>query len=471
MKKNLLVVAAALVGCLQLSAQSVKLNGVYQYMRNNDNNQPSEWVGSIYDENGNYTGKTLFFVPQGLYTMSWNGTTLTKPVKDPAVTKSDVINEQGQVDMDKAQWAIDFNLMAGNSGAAYVDGKVVTIMSRDYQSTEDSEIFAVRKWDAKTGEKLFDQSYPLSANLESAGMSYNPKDGQVYGLFHFTNAQLNAEVLSDPDYSPDQDDIDWDRDGLDDGWAIATINLRNMEVTQITPGLYYGNYVAFAINADGRAFAMTSGGSGGVLREDGKMIDINGNLTGATLCEFDLTTGLMKMKPVKSLVDVYDENGQPTGEKEEVTSYVSVYNGTGYASQVSRQSACFSKSNPNILYWNGYYNSGKGINDYGSWTTLSDKEWKTNGKYDTCLYAVDITTGEATRLSKIEDRYTFSALWADGDDCSDGSGYDMTDTTGIEDVSSQQPKADNACYNLAGQRVNAAVKGLYIQNGKKYIVK
>ena len=34
-----------------------------------------------------------------------------------------------------------------------------------------------------------------------------------------------------------------------------------MEVTQVTPGLYYGNYITFAINSEGRAFALTSGGS------------------------------------------------------------------------------------------------------------------------------------------------------------------------------------------------------------------
>lgn len=40
---------------------------------------------------------------------------------------------------------------------------------------------------------------------------------------------------------------------------------------------------------------------------------------------------------------------------------------------------------------------------------------------------------------------------------------------GISEVKAQ--KADNAIYNLAGQRVEKALKGLYIQNGKKYVVK
>ena len=80
------------------------------------------------------------------------------------------------------------------------------------------------------------------------------------------------------------------------------------------------------------------------------------------------------------------------------------------------------------MFWNGYFNSGKGINEWGSWSSLSDKEWRTNGKYDTSLYAVDITTGEATRLDNIDNRWIFSALWVDGDDCSDGADIDLTDT-------------------------------------------
>ncbi len=472
MRKLTVFAVTALVGCMQLSAQNIKLNGVYQYMRNDENDQPTEWVGSIYDENGNYTGKTLYFVPQGLYTMTWNGSSLTTPAKEPAVTKSAVMNAQGKIDLEKANWATNFNLMVGNSGAAYVDGKVVTVMSRDYQSTEDEELYAVRKWDAKTGELLSTDIFGVDANLESAGMSYNPKDGKVYGLFHFVNTPLNEAIVDDPDYYTDEDDHDSGREHLDDGWAIGTIDLATMAVTQITPGLYYGNYVAFAINSEGRAFALTSGGASGYIDDNGKIRDLNGNLSGATLCEFNLATGLMMTVPVVSMENVYDEAGNVIGQ-EEVTTWVSKYAGTGYASQVHRQSACFSKSNPNKLYWNGYYNSGKGINSWGSWGSLPDKEWKTNGKFDTCLYEIDIETGEGTRLSKIKDRYTFCALWADGDDCSDGSGYDMTnkETTGIVTVKTETAKTDNAVYNLNGQRVSNPEKGLFIANGYKYVVK
>lgn len=43
------------------------------------------------------------------------------------------------------------------------------------------------------------------------------------------------------------------------------------------------------------------------------------------------------------------------------------------------------------------------------------------------------------------------------------------DPTGISSVTKQQQ--DGVVYNLAGQRVNNAVKGIFIQNGKKFVVK
>ena len=43
-------------------------------------------------------------------------------------------------------------------------------------------------------------------------------------------------------------------------------------------------------------------------------------------------------------------------------------------------------------------------------------------------------------------------------------------TTGIESINADVDDNDNL-YNLQGQRVNAAVKGIYIKNGKKYVAK
>jgi hypothetical protein len=43
------------------------------------------------------------------------------------------------------------------------------------------------------------------------------------------------------------------------------------------------------------------------------------------------------------------------------------------------------------------------------------------------------------------------------------------DSTGIKEV--KEGKKDNAYYNLAGQRIVNPTKGLFIQNGKKVLVK
>ena len=394
----------AMLFCLPINAQDLKLKGIGHWNRYDDGEQmPSTYVGWNSE-----LGKAIFIVDNGIYAMNYDGTTLSTPFKEPPVVASEI-----KGDNEKELWATNFNLMYGNSGAVYVDGQLVTVTSRDEQSTVDEELFRVSKWNAETGELLSTEIRPKSDHLESAGMSYNPKDGKVYGLFYMTGQELPDEITSDPDYFEDQDADMTDGDA---GYCLCTIDLQTMKVTPITPGLYYYNFVTFAINSEGRAFALTSGGSNGAINDEGKMTDINGNLTGAQLFEFDLTTGLMKTK-VRSYID--DEGEQ--------IEKVNIYDhGTGYCSQYKRQSACFSKSNPNIMYWNGYFNSGKGINDWGSWSSLPDKEWRTNGKYDTSLYAVDITTGDATRLDNIKNRWIFSALWVDGDDASDGAGIDVT---------------------------------------------
>ena len=48
---------------------------------------------------------------------------------------------------------------------------------------------------------------------------------------------------------------------------------------------------------------------------------------------------------------------------------------------------------------------------------------------------------------------------------------EATVATGIEEISPASTTADGKVYNLAGQRVNKATKGLYIINGKKVVIK
>ena len=399
--KRKVMISLLLMATVAVNAQ-LNLKGIGHNNRYDDGEQmKTEYLGWNSE-----LQKAIFIVDNGIYGMSWNGTSLTTPAKDPAVIASEIKGNP-----EKELWANNFNMMYGNSGAIYINGKLVTVFSRDESSTVDEELFRVCKWDAKTGDLLSTEIRPKSDHLESAGMSYNPKDGKVYGLFYLTGNQLPEEITSDPDYFEDQDADMTDGDA---GYAICTIDLSTMKVTPITPGLYYYNFVTFAINSEGRAFAMTSGGTNGAIGDDGKMRDINNELTGAQLYEFDLETGLMKTKAVEKTDD----------DQQTYIDYEPLVGATGYCSQYRRQAACFAKSNPNKMYWVGYYNSGKGINEWGSWGSLPDKEWRTNGKYDTALYEVDITTGEATRLSKITNRWIFSALWVDGDDCSDESTVD-----------------------------------------------
>ena len=407
MKRNTIFALLCMVA-MAVNAQ-VTLKGIGHNNRYDDGEQMvSTYVGWNSD-----LQKAIFIVDNGIYATSWNGTTLSTPVKDPAVNKSDFYSNGQFTDNDKALWANNFNMMYGNSGAVYVNGKLVTVFSRDEQSTVDEELFRVCKWDAKTGDLLSTEIRPKSDHLESAGMSYNPKDGKVYGLFYLTGQDLPKDITDDPDYFEDEDADMTDGDA---GYALCTIDLKTMKVTPITKGLYYYNFITFAINSEGRAFALTSGGSSAPASEaDGKQYDIDGNLTGAQVWEFDLATGLIKTKAV-------EKTDPETGEK--YTDYEPLLPATGYSSQYRRQAACFAKSNPNKMYWIGYFNSGKGINEWGSWGTLPDKEWRTNGKFDTALYEIDITTGETTRVSKVTNRWIFSALWVDGDDCSDDAEID-----------------------------------------------
>ena len=393
-KKFKFTVMAAMAACaLSSTAQGLTFRGVYQTSRDNDypNGNYSEYVGwsSTYM-------KPIFIVQQGLYKMDWDGTTLAMPTKYPEINKEDFSSNGMITDESKALWVTNFNMMYANSGAIIKDGILTTVMSRTDMDTNsggyvvpgstvnDTTRFAVRKWNAATGDLISSEIRPAWDCLESAGMAVNPKDGKVYGLFHITNKYLPDSILNDPDFFADEA-----ADSTDSGYAICTIDLETMTIHQITPGLYYNNFVTFAINSEGRAFSLTSGATAAVPAEDGKYYDINGDLTGSHLFEFDLNTGLM-----------IEDNRM----------------GTGYMSQIKRQAACFSKNDPNKMYWMGYFNSGLGFDDHGNWTPLPDSNWLANGKYDTSLYEVDITTGEANRIDNIDDRYMFAYMWIDGEE-------------------------------------------------------
>ena len=47
--------------------------------------------------------------------------------------------------------------------------------------------------------------------------------------------------------------------------------------------------------------------------------------------------------------------------------------------------------------------------------------------------------------------------------------FDGSETTGIE--STERAEEDGAIYNLSGIQVNHPTKGIYVKNGKKYVIK
>lgn len=390
---RLLVLATMALSCFTLVAQNMTFRGVYQTSR--DDAYPNGYYSEYVGWSSTYM-KPIFIVQQGLYKMEWSGNTLSMPEKYPAINKEEFSSNGMITDEAKALWVTNFNMMYANSGAIIDNGILTTVMSRTDMdgnsgahvvpgaSVNDTTRFAVRKWNAATGDLISEEIRPAWDCLQSAGMAKNPKDGKVYGLFYIANKYLPDSLLNDPDFFADEA-----ADSTDSGYAICTIDLDKMEITQITPGLYYSNFITFTINSEGRAFALTSGGTAAVLGDDGRFYDINGQLSGAHLFEFDLTSGLI----------IADNRSN-----------------TGYMSQVKRQAACFSKNDPNKMYWMGYYNSGLGYDDSGNWNPLPDKNWLSNGKYDTSLYEVDVTTGEAHRISNIADRYMFAYMWIDGEE-------------------------------------------------------
>lgn len=341
MKRNLILAATALLAMVA-TAQTVQFMGVRERMRYDDGEDAkSTYLGYV-------DGKAQFKTDYGMWSMTLDGSTIT--------TKQE----------------IDSNTMYGNSGSFRINNILYTVFSHEKPDGDAGEMeFIVRKWDIATNKLLSANTYPKSANLESRGMCYNPVDKKVYGLFYLTDIPIDINEL-------DPEDI---QEGYtnDAGYALCTIDLNTMEISQITPGIYYDNFVTLACSPQGKIYSMTSGG---------------------TMCEFDAKTGLIRTKKV--VIDGEEEN-------------VNYYETSGVKSQFKRQAACFDMKTGK-MYWNGYVNNGMGYNDWGSYGPLSDKEWRTNGKYDTALYEVDTETGKATQIALIPNRMTFSALWIPQDD-------------------------------------------------------
>ena len=279
MTKNnrLSIIALMAVMSLSLAAQGITFRGVYQTSRDDayPNGYYSEYVGWSYT----YM-KPIFIVQQGLYKMEWDGNnTVSMPEKFPEINAEEFSSNGMITDEAKALWVTNFNMMYANSGAIIDNGILTTVMSRpdmDGNSgayvepgsqVNDTTRFAVRKWNAETGDLISQEIRPAWDCLQSAGMAKNPKDGKVYGLFYIANKYLPDTLLNDPDFFADEN-----ADSTDSGYAICTINLETMEIDQITPGLYYQNFVTFAINSEGRY--VSSEAPGRLLQQEGPHQDV-----------------------------------------------------------------------------------------------------------------------------------------------------------------------------------------------------
>ena len=203
MKKRLKLglLALAAIGAVQGYAQDITFKGVYENNRWTDvgDEHSKLYLGSLkyVDDEGNpietdykgYStimsgdypgfltdpnGNVVFINLQdgGIYSMTWDGNTLTEPKNDPEIPtdfyKSVSWESYKHVtDVEKAVWVKELNAMKGNSGGVYANGKIYLINSRDEQSTVDEELFSVTSWDAETGECLSSKIYLPSQHVWS----------------------------------------------------------------------------------------------------------------------------------------------------------------------------------------------------------------------------------------------------------------------------------------------------------------
>ena len=121
-------------------------------------------------------------------------------------------------------------------------------------------------------------------------------------------------------------------------------------------------------------------------------------------------------------------------------------------------------------------------------------KYEYSAEYGTATYNISEDGSEGTEFTVYSSYYLDNKKWQEGDDqiavgdevivCGKIINYNgntpefaskqnylvaLNKATGIQNV--KISKANGAIYNLAGQQVEKATKGIYIQNGKKFIVK
>ena len=97
--KRKTIVSLLMMAAVTVSAQ-VTLKGIGHNNRYDDGEQmKTQYLGWNSE-----LQKAIFIVDNGIYGMTWNGTTLTTPAKDPAVVASEIKGNN-----EKEIWANNFN--------------------------------------------------------------------------------------------------------------------------------------------------------------------------------------------------------------------------------------------------------------------------------------------------------------------------------------------------------------------------
>lgn len=91
---------------------------------------------------------------------------------------------------------------------------------------------------------------------------------------------------------------------------------------------------------------------------------------------------------------------------------------------------------------------------------MSDSQWLTSGAVGNLI----LDNGTYSGIVKYDTGYTLTTT------STSGSGTINT-TTGIEKVQNSKLKVQSECYTLDGRRADAFTKGIFIQNGKKVVIK
>lgn len=233
--------------------EDVELRGILVNLRTDDGDEasPGRYIGWDYETQTAIIGNSDYGV--------WS-------IK----LKNDQFQNIEQVNSD--------HLKVANSGAIYRKGYIYTFFSHERAETDtdgnDWE-FIIRQWDANTYEKVGEQTFAMSENLESKDMCYDPYDDKVYGVFQIAEGS---------------------GDDANSGYKLCSIDLQTMTLTQISGSFFQTLFVALAVSPEGRLFGISTDGSFWEFNKQTGAPSVIGNVGFKTQAQrqsatFDMRTG------------------------------------------------------------------------------------------------------------------------------------------------------------------------------------